>query len=227
MASSKESVAPVPKFLRMAQSTIYSYADENGIKNFTAKRPVGLPEDAVTAIKTEYAVFAAPEPLAKGELYIYKCKGGNGKYEYKPEDNSKDSTCTHLIVGPPNSNWRLAGVSATDISWVHRDSQKADGKVTVWMLRNNANHNARADYVSIKELTVFDCARKTYSLVEWIAYEDEDGTGDVVASHSNLPKPIVNSIAPDTVGEANLRVVCETKPLQKKKQIKKAASATR
>ena len=50
--------ADAPKFLRMAQSTTYSYVDENGIKNFSSRRPKGASN--VVAIKTEYAVFSQP-----------------------------------------------------------------------------------------------------------------------------------------------------------------------
>lgn len=56
--------ASAPKFLRMAQSTTYSYIDENGIKNFSSRRPKGVSN--VVAIKTEYAVFSQPTCYACG-----------------------------------------------------------------------------------------------------------------------------------------------------------------
>lgn len=52
------STGSAPKFLRMAQSTTYSYIDENGIKNFSSRRPKGVAN--VVAIKTEYAIFSQP-----------------------------------------------------------------------------------------------------------------------------------------------------------------------
>ncbi len=55
-AAPKQSGAP--KFLRMARSTTYSYVDENGIKNFSSRRPKSASN--VIAIKTEYAVFSQP-----------------------------------------------------------------------------------------------------------------------------------------------------------------------
>lgn len=55
-AARKQSEAP--KFLRMAQSTTYSYVDKNGTKNFSSRRPKGASN--VIAIKTEYAVFSQP-----------------------------------------------------------------------------------------------------------------------------------------------------------------------
>jgi soluble lytic murein transglycosylase-like protein len=53
-----------PKFLRMAQSTTYSYIDENGIKNFSSRRPKGIAN--VVATKTEYAIFSQPICFACG-----------------------------------------------------------------------------------------------------------------------------------------------------------------
>ena len=55
-AAPKRSEAP--KFLRMAQSTTYSYVDKNGTKNFSSRRPKGASN--IIAIKTEYAVFSQP-----------------------------------------------------------------------------------------------------------------------------------------------------------------------
>lgn len=52
------SSASLPKFLKMAVSTTYSYVDENGIKNFSSHRPNGASN--VIAIKTEYAIFSQP-----------------------------------------------------------------------------------------------------------------------------------------------------------------------
>lgn len=57
-ASATPKLPEAPKFLRMAQSTTYSYVDENGIKNFSSRRPKGATN--VVAIKTEYAVFSQP-----------------------------------------------------------------------------------------------------------------------------------------------------------------------
>lgn len=58
VASAVPKKSDAPKFLRMAQSTTYSYVDENGVKNFSSRRPKGASN--VIAIKTEYAVFSQP-----------------------------------------------------------------------------------------------------------------------------------------------------------------------
>jgi Transglycosylase SLT domain len=55
-------VGSSPKFLRMAQSTTYSYTDANGVKNFSSHRPKGVSN--VVAIRTEYAVFSQPSCYA-------------------------------------------------------------------------------------------------------------------------------------------------------------------
>lgn len=60
--SSNASSGSAPKFLRMGQSTTYSYIDENGIKNFSSRRPKGVSN--VVAIKTEYAIFSQPSCYA-------------------------------------------------------------------------------------------------------------------------------------------------------------------
>lgn len=56
--SANASTGNAPKFLRMGQSTTYSYIDQNGIKNFSSRRPKGVSN--VVAIKTEYAIFSQP-----------------------------------------------------------------------------------------------------------------------------------------------------------------------
>ncbi|MGH8049213.1 MAG: lytic transglycosylase domain-containing protein [Arenimonas sp.] len=56
------STGSTPKFLRMGQSTTYSYTDQNGIKNFSNRRPKGVSN--VVAIKTEYAIFSQPSCYA-------------------------------------------------------------------------------------------------------------------------------------------------------------------
>ena len=58
VATTAPKLPEAPKFLRMAQSTTYSYVDENGIKNFSSRRPKRASN--VIAIKTEYAVFSQP-----------------------------------------------------------------------------------------------------------------------------------------------------------------------
>ncbi|MFT3806008.1 transglycosylase SLT domain-containing protein [Arenimonas sp.] len=51
-----------PRFLRMAHSTIYSYTDANGVRNFSNRRPKGASNVSVSRI--EYAIFSQPSCYA-------------------------------------------------------------------------------------------------------------------------------------------------------------------
>ncbi len=51
-----------PRFLRMAHSTIYSYVDANGVRNFSNRRPKGATN--VSASRIEYAIFSQPSCYA-------------------------------------------------------------------------------------------------------------------------------------------------------------------
>jgi soluble lytic murein transglycosylase-like protein len=52
----------VPKFLRMGHSTIYSYVDASGVRNFSNRRPKGVA--SVTATRIEYPIFSQPSCYA-------------------------------------------------------------------------------------------------------------------------------------------------------------------
>ena len=52
----------VPKFLRMGHSTIYSYVDANGVRNFSNRRPKGVAQ--VSATRIEYPIFSQPSCYA-------------------------------------------------------------------------------------------------------------------------------------------------------------------
>lgn len=51
-----------PRFLRMAHSTIYSYTDGNGVRNFSNRRPRGASNVSVSRV--EYAIFSQPSCYA-------------------------------------------------------------------------------------------------------------------------------------------------------------------
>ncbi len=58
VATKIEAPTSAPKFLRMGSSTTYSYIDENGIKNFSSRRPKGVAN--VVATRIEFPIFSQP-----------------------------------------------------------------------------------------------------------------------------------------------------------------------
>jgi soluble lytic murein transglycosylase-like protein len=64
-AAKPSAAAPAaPKFLRMGRSTTYAYIDENGIKNFSSRKPKGVANVVATSI--EYPIFSQPNCFACG-----------------------------------------------------------------------------------------------------------------------------------------------------------------
>lgn len=71
-------------------------------------------------------------------------------------------------------------------------------------------------FMSAKQLTVFDCAEGTSRVISLIAYAQRDDAGTSVASEGQPDDPRhYDYLAPDSMGEAVLKFTCGWKPRKK------------
>lgn len=121
------------------------------------------------------------------------------------------------------STWVEVATNDSMTAEVDRESlRRKDSKVKVWV---RWEYEAPADvagaypkktFQSLKSLAIYDCSNRTNANLQELFYADKNG-GRVV--HTNvIPEAVATNdeLAPDSMGEAILRFVCEATSRKKK-----------
>lgn len=162
---------------------------------------------------------------------VYRCPGPPVVYTDKiTADEARARNC-RSIEGTPiqirdpvqpaptqPSRWALAGTGTKTTVYVDTQSLRKAGTVArVWLKWTStvAMETTRAQpaktYLSEKTFAIYDCSNRTSATLQVIRYADSDAAGDVVESFSiREPQANFDSVAPESLGEAILKVVCET-----------------
>ena len=117
----------------------------------------------------------------------------------------------------PGPNWTYLGSdAASNVSMFYIDratiSSRAGNK-KAWFLtsltKSEQDNYSGKYYVSTKYLYLFNCAERTMAVAQVLRYSGKFGTGDNVANQYFQPKAAdFAEVAPDTIGETWLQLVC-------------------
>jgi hypothetical protein len=114
-----------------------------------------------------------------------------------------------------SADWKIASVGDKYANFIDTSSITKVGPYRkAWLLQENAEPRftetqVPASYLSSMFLVYYDCAQKTFEMVQFLHYSAASGSGKIVDSESTgfSPSKLVD-VVPGSVGESNLKAVC-------------------
>lgn len=110
-------------------------------------------------------------------------------------------------AAPASAGWTYVDGGAGYDRYLDDDSIDRDGaRVQVWELDNNEVADA-SGVMSLRSRTEYDCEARRYRIVHLSGHSQQMSGGEVLFSQSvdGQWRPV----APETLGEASLRMACE------------------
>lgn len=137
---------------------------------------------------------------------VYRCVAPDGTPNYTSKKwPGVECKAVFRTWQPIYSDSNLSiSVSPKTIRW-------NQGRIKAWLLESwiqpQRAPGLEKPYLSLKLFVTHDCAQRTYTEHQRVAYTEAEGTGEFVGSLQN-PAPSPADIIPDTVGEVVLERLC-------------------
>jgi hypothetical protein len=113
------------------------------------------------------------------------------------------------------ADWKLVNKSDTVAAYFDEQGiARTQNKIKVWVLWDyvspqKTDSSPQKQYLSLKELSYYDCAERTRAPVQAVFYPGPFGTGESVETTVRDPsKVLFVDVVPDTVGESMLDRAC-------------------